>query len=137
LSDAEGRTDDERNKALLSLIERVQIKPGKIRISILAKALADHLTINHKRICKDQLTVESDFRHRKRGVETKLILTDATGQRDEKLFKNIALAHRYFDLIQSGKTYAEIAEAEGSSKRRIQQLDGSINRRIVGSCWIC
>ena len=27
-----------------------------------------------------------------------------------------------FDLIRSGKTYAEIAEAEGASKRRVQQL---------------
>ena len=45
-----------------------------------------------------------------------------TGPRDDTLFKNIALAHRYFDMIRSGKTYTEIAEAEGASKRRVQHL---------------
>jgi cystathionine beta-lyase family protein involved in aluminum resistance len=31
-------------------------------------------------------------------------------------------AHRYFELIRSGKTYAGIAAAEGVSKQRIQIL---------------
>jgi len=46
----------------------------------------------------------------------------AENPRDETLFRNIAKAHRYFDLIRSGKTYAEIAEAEGVSRHRIQKL---------------
>jgi site-specific DNA recombinase len=122
LSNAENRTDEKKVKALLGLIEKVQINPGKIRISIMAKAIAKHLAVEQKRICDDHLNISADFRHRKRGVETKLILADAIGTRDETLFKNIAMSHRYFNLIQSGKTYTEIAEAEGSSKRRIQQL---------------
>ena len=44
------------------------------------------------------------------------------GERDDTLLKNIALGHRFFELIRSGKTYTEIAEAEATSKRRIQQL---------------
>ena len=114
--------NDETNRILLSLIERVQITPGRIQVSIAAKAIADCLTVDPKRITEEHLSFGSDFRHRKRGVETKLILADAIGPRDETLFKNIALAHRYFDLIRSGKTYSEIAEAEGASKRRVQQL---------------
>jgi hypothetical protein len=39
----------------------------------------------------EHLDLQSDFRHRKRGVETKLILADATRPRDDTLFKNIAL----------------------------------------------
>jgi hypothetical protein len=31
-------------------------------------------------------------------------------------------AHRYFDLLRSGKTSGEIAVSEGVSKRRVQQL---------------
>jgi site-specific DNA recombinase len=122
LSNAESRTDEKKSRALLGLIENVQITPGWIRISIMAKAIAKHLAVEQKRICNDHLNIEADFRHRKRGVETKLILADAIGTRDETLFRNIALSHRYFNLNQSGKTYAEIAEAEGTSKRRIQQL---------------
>ena len=107
---------------LLSLIESVQIAPGKIRISISAKAIAERLAVEHERISDEHLNLEEGFRHRKRGVETKLILADAISNRDETLFRNIALAHRYFDMIRSGKTYTEIADAEGASKRRIQHL---------------
>ncbi len=118
----DSRADNETNQILLSLVENVQISPGRIQVSIAAKAMAEHLAVDPKRISDDQLSFGSDFRHRKRGVETKLILADATGPLDETLFKNIALAHRYFDLIRSGRTYSEIAEAEGASKRRIQHL---------------
>ncbi len=122
LTTGEGSAEDETNGLLLSWIDRVRVKPGKIQISIAVKAIAEHLTVDPRRISDEHLSLQSDFRHRKRGVETKLILADATGPRDETLFKNIALAHRYFDMIRSGKTYTEIAEAEGASKRRIQQL---------------
>lgn len=61
-------------------------------------------------------------RHLKRGVETKLILADTANPRDETLFKNIAKAHLYFDLIRAGKTYAEIAASEGVSKHRVYKL---------------
>jgi site-specific DNA recombinase len=122
LAIGESCTEDETTKGLLGLIERVHIRPGKIQVSIAAKAIAEHLTVDVTRISDEHLSFQSDFRHRKRGVETKLILADVTGLRDDTLFKNIALAHRYFDMIRSGKTYTEIAEAEGASKRRVQHL---------------
>ncbi len=68
------------------------------------------------------LDITTEFQHRKRGVETKLILENTAAPRDETLFRAIALAHRFFQMIRSGKTYSEIAEAEGASKRRIQHL---------------
>jgi site-specific DNA recombinase len=122
LAIGESCTEDETTKGLLGLIERVHVRPGKIQVSIAAKAIAEHLTVDVTRISDEHLSFQSDFRHRKRGVETKLILADVTGLRDDTLFKNIALAHRYFDMIRSGKTYTEIAEAEGASKRRVQHL---------------
>jgi hypothetical protein len=122
LAKGESRSDDETTKTLLALIERVQITPGNIKISINAKAIAEYLNVEPTRVSDEHLDLQSDFRHRKRGVETKLILADAVGPRDDTLFKNIALAHRYFDMIRSGKTYTEIAETEGASKRRVQHL---------------
>ena len=71
---------------------------------------------------EDLLTVTSAFQRRKRGVETRLIIGDAQPEIDATLLRNIARAHRYFDLVRSGKTFAEIAEAECVSKRRVQQL---------------
>ena len=108
LSVAESSADEKTKRTVLSLIERVQITPGKLSISIAAKAIAERLAVEQERISDEYLSIESDFRLRKRGVETKLILADAIGARDDTLFRNIALAHRYFDMIRSGKTLLKL-----------------------------
>lgn len=106
----------------LSLCERIDITPGEIRITISAKHIADVLDVDHTRIDEALLTVTSPFQHRKRGVETKLIIGNEAPDIDATLLRNIARAHRYFDLVRSGKTFGEIAETEAVSKRRIQHL---------------
>ncbi len=106
----------------LELVDRIDIAPGDIRITLSGEHLAKHLDVDAARIVEDLLIVTSAFQHRKRGVETKLIIGDAQPEIDATLLRNIARAHRYFDLVRSGKTLAEIAEAEGVSKRRVQQL---------------
>lgn len=106
----------------LSLCERIDIAPGEIRITLSAKHIADVLEVDHTRIDEALLTITSPFQHRKRGVETKLIIGDEVPNIDATLLRNIARAHRYFDLVKSGKTFGEIAEAEAVSKRRIQHL---------------
>lgn len=122
LTDNQNNDDGQASKRLIDLAERVSIAPGEIQITIAANAIAELLSFDPERLRNEQLDIASSFQHRKRGIETKLILSDATAPRDETLFKNIALAHRYFDMIRSGKTYGEIAEIEGASKRRVQQL---------------
>jgi site-specific DNA recombinase len=114
--------NDDRNMVVLNLVQSIKVAPGKITISILNNGLADLLDVDASRIADEHLEVESTFRLRKRGVETKLVLDGAPGQRDETLIKNIAKAHQYFNLIRAGKTYAEIAASEGVSKHRIQKL---------------
>ena len=113
---------DETRIALLTIVGRVDIAPGDIKITLLLERIAAALKVDPKRISGEILNITSEFQHRKRGVETKLILADGTYMRDETLFRNIALAHRYFEMIRKGKTYHEIAEAEGASKRRVQHL---------------
>jgi site-specific DNA recombinase len=125
LNEVTGSRSDKGNEAnneIISHVQRIQIAPGKVRISLSSNSLAELLSVDYERVSEEHLEIESAFRLRKRGVETKLILASATGQRDETLIKNIAKAHQYFDLIRSGKTYAEIAAAEGVSKHRIQKL---------------
>lgn len=116
-----GETDEERILPLV-LAGRIDIKPGEIRVSISAEHLASELGVAKIRIVEDLLEIVSPFQHRKRGVETKLIIGDEPAEIDETLLRNIARAHRYFDLVRAGKTFGEIAETEGVSKRRIQQL---------------
>ena len=112
----------ETRRALLTMVGRVDITRGVIKITLAPERVALLLLVESERITEEFLNITSDFQHRKRGVETKLILENTTTPRDETLFRNIALAHRYFGLIRAGKTYSEIAAAEGASKRRVQQL---------------
>ncbi len=120
---AVGTTADKDAKRLCyNLVEHIEIKPGEMNIALSAEHLARYLAVDTARINEDLLSFRSPFQHRKRGVETKLIIGDEPAEIDATLLRNIARAHRYFDMVRSGKTFAEIADTEGVSKRRVQQL---------------
>ena len=59
---------------------------------------------------------------RKRGVETKMVFGSKAPELDVTLVRNIAKANHWLDEIKPGKTLEEIASAEKTSKRRIQQV---------------
>ncbi len=59
---------------------------------------------------------------RRRGVELKLHLGDAPPEVDRTLVQNIVKAQRWMAMIIEGKTFTEIARAEGTSKRRVQDV---------------
>jgi len=113
---------DMKGSEVFTLVERVKIIPGRITVALCENAVAGFLGVLPERINSDIMHVSSEFRHRKRGVETKLILADTATHRDEVLFKNIARAHLYFTKIRAGQTFAEIADGEGVSRSRIQKL---------------
>ncbi len=113
---------EEAIKSTLTLIARVDIKPGEIRISLDPDILAIALGIDRDVVFEDALRHCFPFRLRKRGVETRLILSDSPTGVDDRLISNIAKAHHWFEQIRAGRTFAGIAEAEASSKRRIQQM---------------
>ena len=125
LAEITGDKADEHNvkgSHLLLLCHRIQIKPGRIKISMSPENLAEFLDVAPGRVSEECREIDAAFQHRKRAVETKLFLADTASQRDETLFKNIAKAHHYFSLIRAGKTYAEIAASEGVSKHRVYKL---------------
>jgi len=107
---------------IFSLVERIDIAQGRISTVLNHEAVAEFLGINCDRINVDLMATSSKFRHRKRGIETKIILAGAVSPRDETLFRNIARSNRYLTMIISGQTFTEIGEIEGVSGRRIQQL---------------
>ena len=106
----------------LKLVVCLTITPGQIRLQIDAANLAALLDVNQDSINDDVLTITAPFRMRKRGVETKLIFSDATIGQDDALIRNMAMAHHWYEQIKSGKTFGEIATSEGTSKRRLQQM---------------
>ena len=122
LDEPKSGTSDGAHHAHLALADRIDISPGEIRISISAERLFNILDLYQTRVVEGLLEIASSFQHRKRGVEARLIIGNEPADIDETLLRNIGRACRYFDLVCSGKTLGEIAEIEGASKRRIQQL---------------
>jgi hypothetical protein len=111
-------------KPILALVERIGVRQGELTIKLDATALATTFKIDADRINAAALILNAPFQLRKRGVETKLVFAESTGTKDDALIRNIAKAHHWFDQIKSGKTFAEIAANEQTSKRRIQQMIG-------------
>ena len=109
-------------KKTLRLTERVDICPGQLTILLCAKQVSKFFNLTLEQITPEALLIKAEFQFRKRGVESKIILAGETNPRDEVLWSNITRAHRYFERIRSGMTYSEIAQAEGTSKDRVQKL---------------
>ncbi len=84
--------------------------------------MASLLACKPDRIDPTTLILETPFRMRRRGVELKLHLGDAPREVDRTLVQNIVKAQRWMAMIIDGKTFAEIAQAEGTSKRRVQDV---------------
>jgi DNA invertase Pin-like site-specific DNA recombinase len=120
LSGSDG-TGIDRSTAL-ALVDRVDIAPGEIQIALAADRLATLLDTVETLVEQDWLQITSPFQHRKRGVETKLIIGDAPAGIDGTLLRNIGRGVRYFELVRSGMTFTDVAKAEGISKDRVQKL---------------
>ena len=110
------------NTDILNLIERVDIQPGSICLNLGPGAVADVLKIKPEQIDPDRLAIKTCFRIRRRGVELKLHLGVAPAEIDHTLIQNIVKARRWLALIIEGKTFAEIAASERTSKRRVQDV---------------
>ncbi len=115
--------EDNRSMAL-KLVDRIDIAPGSLRLRFDPEALASAIDVDPDNLDSERLTHSFPFQIRKRGVETRIILADASPETDETLIRNIAKAHAWFERIKSGETFAEIAASEGTSKRRVQQVIG-------------
>jgi len=107
---------------MLDLIDRIDLKPGELEVLIDQAKIAVLLEVHPDCLSPDVLNIKAPFQLRKRGVETKLIFADASAELDQRLVKHIAKAHLWFEQIKGGKTIAEIADVDNTSKRRIQQL---------------
>ncbi|WP_235857915.1 recombinase family protein [Marimonas lutisalis] len=110
--------------ALLDLVDKINIAPGYMRLRLDASTLAEMINADPDDLDDGILLHNMPFQLRKRGVETKIILTDVQADTDETLIRNIARAHIWFERIKAGETFSEIANKEDTSKRRIQHLIG-------------
>lgn len=94
----------------------------KLSVLLSPDEISKRVGCEHNRIDPTSLRFETPFRMRQRGVELKLHLGDAPPEVDRTLVQNIVKAQRWMAMIIDGKTFTEIAEAEGTSKRRVQDV---------------
>ncbi|MHA6267185.1 hypothetical protein ACXYMP_09985 [Aliiroseovarius sp. CAU 1755] len=69
-----------------------------------------------------ELTIDAPFQMRRRGVELKLHLGEAPAEIDRTLVQNIMEGRSWLAMVIAGKAFSEIAETEGVSKRRVQEV---------------
>ncbi|MBL9060396.1 MAG: recombinase family protein [Mangrovicoccus sp.] len=111
--------------ALLALVARIDIAPGRIAVRFDAAALPAALGLPMTLAEDDtRLTATAAFRSRRRGVETNLVLGGETRPVDRVLLANIARANLWFKRLRAGRTPDAIAAEAGTSKRRVQQMIG-------------
>lgn len=84
--------------------------------------LADQLGCPPEWINPVELTIEAPFQMRRRGVELKLHLGEAPAEIDRTLVQNIMKGRSWLAMIIAGKSFSEIAEAAGVSKRPVQDV---------------
>ena len=122
---------------MLALINRVCIGPDQLGITIDPERLSQAFGVPAIGADPDRLIFQAPFTLRRRGVETRLMLEGDTIPRDETLLRNIANGHAILDMITSGQSVQQIAEASGISVRRVQQtaefafLSPDIVRQVV------
>ena len=66
--------------------------------------------------------IKAPFQMRRRGVELRLHLGAPPPEIDQTLVQNIMKGRRWLSMVIAGKTFSEIAEADGVSKRRVQDV---------------
>jgi len=106
----------------LALIERVDLHPGSLTARLDKAMLADRIGSKPEQINPEELTIEAPFQMRRRGVELKLHLGEAPAEIDQTLVQNIMKGRKWLATVIAGKTFSEIADAEGVSTRRVQDV---------------
>ncbi len=106
---------------LLSLLLRAQIGEGVITLELDAETLAKTVDSNPAHINTGLLCFEVPFAQRRRGVETRFVMSGPSSKTDQTLVGNIARAHVWLDRIKQGETFDEIAVVENTTKKRVQQ----------------
>ena len=127
INDLQAAMSDESNPINLvsEAIEVVTIGDGKLTIRLKPDQAIHLLKLTLPRTSLNEaepIIIQTSFQHRKRGVESKLILgTNGTTARDQVLVTNIAKAKDWLKRIQAGCSINDIATSEGRSIRQVQR----------------
>ncbi len=107
---------------VLEAIKRANLSSGKISVQLSCSKLAELLKLDAALINQTELAFPLPFTQRKRGVETKLLLSNTGETVDPVLQRNLATAHRYLAYIQQGQSLDDIALSHNTKKQRVREL---------------
>lgn len=105
--------------AMLDLVEDIRLQSNSMVISLSAQRLAGLIDLPLDGVPS---TFEAALNQRKRGVESKFTIGGTCTEIDTALLANIAKAYDWFTRIKAGETYAQIAQADGTTPRRVQLM---------------
>ena len=118
-------TSRDQSTSSASLLHRATVYPGHIEIQLNTEALLAKLRLKHlpkSNQVAAPIQISAPFQHRKRGVESKLVLGfKPTTHPDPILIRNVAQARQWLDQIKQGTTLAALARQEQRSIRQIQR----------------
>ncbi len=106
----------------LGLIARAELRQGSLRVQLDIQARAQMIGCRVDQVDAGELAIEAPFRMRRRGLELKLHLGDQPPEIDQTLIRNVVKARRWLAMIIDGRTFSEIVQQEGTSKRRVQDV---------------
>ena len=92
------------------LLVRGTLAPRTMTLVLDADALATALGVPAADLAPDLVTIETAISLRRRGVEAKLVIGDATPTPDPVLLRSLSEAHRWADALRSGAPLAAIAQ---------------------------
>jgi hypothetical protein len=122
VSAAEKLKELTQTRACLALVERADLRPGLVTVQLSAAVLAKQLGCQSEQIYQAELMIKAPFRMRRRGGELRLHLGAPPPEIDQTLVQNIMKGRRWLSMVIAGKTFSEIAETDGVSKRRVQDV---------------
>lgn len=122
VSAVEKLKDLTQTQACLALVERADLRPGLVTVQLSAAVLEKQLGCQSEQINQRELLIKAPFQMRRRGVELKLHLGAPPPDIDQTLVQNIIKGRRWLSMVIAGKTFSEIAETDGVSKRRVQDV---------------
>ena len=121
---------EEQRMLLQSILSRITLQPDAITMEINTNGLAEALTLqtdNANTSAADPAIITLPIRLRRRGVETKLVLTadpQTTSNPDPSLTRLIAQAHYFLEQLTNGaaRSITDLATITGTNPTEISRI---------------
>jgi DNA invertase Pin-like site-specific DNA recombinase len=100
---------------LCLLVDRGELRPGRLKLELDGKAIAERLAVAAEQISPASLELSAPFKVKRRGVESRIIAGELRPVPDQKLVSTLAKAHQWVAQMKAGKSAADIAILEKTS----------------------